>query len=97
MTPELQPDVPLLEVLIYGVLNPATIVVAFLMGRRVDAKNKILLAAFIGAAAGSLLLYIATFFQIWDAPTLGRSIAGTFIVSLIAGYVYAAAGYWSKR
>ena len=46
MGPDLQPDVPLLEVLLYGVLNPATIIIAFLMGRKADDKSKIMIAAF---------------------------------------------------
>ena len=41
MGPEFQPDVPLLEVLLYGIFNPATIIVAFLMGRKADDKSKI--------------------------------------------------------
>ena len=95
--PEFEQTVPLVEVLLYGILNPATIVVAFMMGRRADEKGKLLIAAFSGAIAGVAVLYVATFFRIWDAPTLGRSVAGVFIVSLVAGFIYAAAGYLMKR
>ena len=94
---DFQPDVPLTEVLLYGVLNPATIVVAFLMGRKADDKSKIMIAAFAGAIAGVAVLYVATFLRLWDAPTLGRAIAGVFITSLIAGGFYASAGYLMKR
>lgn len=97
MGPDFQPDVPLLEVLLYGVLNPATIIVAFIMGRKADDKSKIMIAAFGGAVAGVAILYIATFLRLWDAPTLGRAIAGVFITSLIAGFFYAGAGFLSKR
>ena len=97
MTPDFQPDVPLLEVFLYGVLNPATIVIAFLMGRAANERSKILIASFAGAIGGIAVLYFAALFGIWDAPTLGRSIAGVFIVSLIAGLVYAGAGYLMKR
>jgi hypothetical protein len=89
--------VPLIEVLLYGVLNPATIIVAFMLGQRVDEKNKLVIAAFAGAVAGVAVLYIATFLRLWDAPTLGRAIAGVFIVSLAAGFVYAGAGYLMRR
>jgi len=95
--PDFEQTVPLAEVLMYGILNPATIVVAFMMGRRADEKSKLLIAAFAGAIAGAAVLYVATLLRIWDAPTLGRSTAGVFIVSLIAGLVYAAAGYLTKR
>ncbi|SFV28363.1 hypothetical protein [Hyphomicrobium facile] len=94
--PDFQPDVPLIEVFLYGVLNPATIVVAFMLGRRADDKAKLIIAGFAGAAAGAALLYIATFLRLWDAPTLGRAIAGVFTTSLIAGIVYAGIGYATK-
>ena len=94
--PDFQPDVPLIEVFLYGVLNPATIVVAFMLGRRADDKAKLMIAGFAGAAAGAALLYIATFLRLWDAPTLGRAIAGVFTTSLIAGIVYAGIGYATK-
>lgn len=95
--PDFEQTVPLVEVLLYGILNPATIVVAFMMGQRADEKSKLLIAAFAGAIAGVAVLYVATFLRIWDAPTLGRSVAGVFIVSLVAGFIYAGAGYLLKR
>jgi len=95
--PDFEQTVPLIEVLLYGALNPATIIVAFMLGRRADEKNKLLIAAFVGALAGVAVLYVATLFRIWDAPTLGRSVAGVFIVSLVAGFIYAGAGYLLKR
>jgi hypothetical protein len=94
--PDLQPDVPLAEVLLYGILNPATIIVAYMLGQRADDKSKILIAGFGGAVAGAALLYIVTLLRIWDAPTLGRAAAGVFIVSLVVGFLYAAIGYAMK-
>ena len=95
--PDFQPDVPLSEVLLYGVLNPATIIVAFMMGRRADDKAKIMIAAFAGAAAGIAVLYLVTLLRIWDAPTLGRAAAGVFVTSLLAGFIYAGAGFLMRR
>lgn len=95
--PEFQPDVPLSEVLLYGVLNPATIVVAYMLGQRANDKSKILIAGFAGAAAGAALLYVVTLLRILDSPTVSRAAAGVFIVSLVAGCVYAAIGYAMKR
>lgn len=96
MGPDFQPDVPLAEVLLYGIFNPATIIVAYMLGQRADDKAKILIAGFGGAVAGSALLYIVTLLRIWDAPTLGRAVAGVFIVSLVAGFIYAAVGFALK-
>jgi hypothetical protein len=67
------------------------------LGQRVDEINKLVIAAFAGAVAGVAVLYIATFLRLWDAPTLGRAIAGVFIVSLAAGFIYAGAGYLMRR
>ncbi len=97
MGPDLQPDVNLVELLLYAVLNPATIVVAFLMGRKADEKPKILIAAFAGAIAGVALLYVAALLRIWDAPMLGRAAAGVFATSLAASVVYAWIGYAARR
>ena len=95
--PDFEQTVPLVEVLLYGILNPATIVVAFMLGQKANEKSKLLIAAFAGAIAGVAVLYVATLLRIWDAPTLGRSVAGVFIVSLVAGFVYAGVGYLMKR
>lgn len=97
MGPELQPDVPLMEVALYALFNPATIIVAFVLGRAADAKNKLLIAAFGGAVAGFVLLYIAAWLRIWEAPTVGRAAAGAFAGSLISGLLYARIGYAFKR
>jgi hypothetical protein len=94
--PDFQPDVPLSEVLLYGIFNPATIIVAYMLGQRADDKAKIMIAGFGGAIAGVALLYIVTLLRLWDAPTLGRAAAGVFIVSLVFGFIYAAIGYAMK-
>ena len=97
MGPDFQPDVPLLEVLLYGIFNPATIIVAFLMGRKADDKSKIMIAAFAGAAAGVAVLYLVTLLRLWDTPTLARAVGGVFVTSLVAGFAYAGAGYLLRR
>jgi uncharacterized integral membrane protein len=97
MGPELQPDVNVVELLAYAALNPATIAVAFLMGRKADEKPKIIIAAFAAALAGVALLYVAALFRIWDAPMLGRAAAGVFAASLAAGVFYGWIGYATKR
>jgi hypothetical protein len=94
--PDFQPYVPLSEVLLYGVFNPATIVAAFMLGQRADDKAKIMIAGFGGAMAGVALLYVATLLRIWEAPTLARAAVGVFIVSLVAGCIYASIGYAAK-
>ena len=97
MSPDLQPDVPLFEVLLYGALNPAVIAGAFWMGRKVDQPAKLLIASFAGATAGIAVLYVATLIGIFDAPRAARAAAGIFSVSLAIGVLYAWAGYRSTQ
>lgn len=97
MTPDLQPDVNVQELLIAAVLNPVTAAVAFLMGRNADQKAKIMIAGFGGAIAGVLVLNIAAFFHISDASNLARASAGYFTASLISASIIAAIGYATKK
>ncbi len=97
MGPELQADVPLLEVALYAVFNPATILVAAWLGSKADQTNKLLIAAFGGAIAGVVVLYFAALLRIWEGPTLGRAAAGVFVASLLPGWIYARIGYALKR
>lgn len=88
--------VPLSEVALYALLNPAHIAVAFLMGRKADQPAKLGIAAFAGAIAGIAVLYVLALLQVFDAPTAARAAGGIFIASLLTGLVYAAAGYWTR-
>lgn len=93
MTPDLQPDVSLLEIVLFSALNPALITVAFLMGRKADQPAKIMIAAFAGAMAVMVLLYFAALLGISDAPNLGRAAVGVFIACFLTGHLYAWIGY----
>lgn len=97
MTPDLQPDVPLLEVVLYGAINPIVIAVAFWMGGKADQPAKLLIAAFAGAIAGIVVLNIAALLGVFDAPEAARAAGGVFTISLLAGIAYAWAGYRLKR
>lgn len=89
--------VPLKEVALYALLNPAHIAVSFLMGRKADQPAKIGIAAFAGAVAGIALLYLVALFGVFDAPTAARAAGGIFIASLVTGLVYGGAGYLMRR
>ena len=97
IAPVLMPDVPVWEVLAFGALNPAVIAVAFLMGRALGRQRgqiaKLGIAAFAGAVAGIALLWIGTHLNLAFLATPARASGGIFIISLVAGVVYARAGY----
>lgn len=91
----LQPFDPL-SLLLVAALNPAVIVVAFLMGRAADQWQKILIAGFAGALAGAVLIWIATYLRLLSAKGLGGE-AGVFVASFALGLAWATIGYFSRR
>lgn len=95
--PLLLPDVPLWEVLAFGAFNPAVIAVAFFMGRQVgralDQKAKLGIAAFAGAMAGFALIWLGTRLSLGFLATPARASGGIFIASLLFGLIWAAVGY----
>ncbi len=86
---------PMTLVLI-GALNPATIAVAFLMGRSADQPQKLIIAALAAALAGFILYWIAAFVGLINVHALGGE-AGMILVQTVAGLAWAAAGYFLFR
>jgi hypothetical protein len=95
--PEIQSAVPLAEIALFALLNPATIGVSVWLGWMANEKSKVIIAAFAGAVAGVAVLYIAALLRVWDAPTLGRAAAGVFVASFVTGLAYARVGYALRR
>jgi hypothetical protein len=79
-------------VVLLGVLNPATILVAFLLGRTADQWQKIPVAAFAGAFAGFLLYWLAATLGLFSIHALGGE-AGMLLVGFASGLVWAVLGY----
>ena len=84
--------VDLTAVVLTALLNPAVIVVAFWMGRGADQWQKLPVAAFAAALAGSLLVYVAVRFGIAGVAGVGRAAAGVFIAQFLFGLVWAYLG-----
>lgn len=80
-------------VLLIGALNPATIIVAFWLGRNADQWQKIPIAAFAGAFAGFLLYWLAATVGIFSIHALGGE-AGQLLVGFGTGLICALAGYF---
>jgi hypothetical protein len=79
-------------VVLLGVLNPVTILVAFLLGRTADQWQKIPVAAFAGAFAGFLLYWLAATLGLFSIHALGGE-AGMLLVGFAAGLLWALIGY----
>ncbi len=87
------PPVDLTAVLLTALLNPAVIIVAFWMGRNADERQKIPVAAFAAALAGSVLTYIAVRLGMSGVAQVGRAAAGVFIAQFVFGLVWAYVGH----
>ncbi len=92
---ELTPFAPL-NVVLLGVLNPVVAVIAFVMGRHADQWGKCVLAGFVGALAGAIVLWFAVRVGLVPARGLGGE-TGVFVVSFIAGTLWATLGYAAFR
>ena len=97
LPPNLQADVSLLTVLLFALLNPAAIAVAFWMGRKADQVAKLAIAAFAGAAAGTALLWLAALVRIPFVATPSRAAAGIFAVQCVLCFGWAYAGYATRQ
>ena len=91
MTPV--PPVDLTAVILIALLNPAVMVVAFWMGRRADQRQKLPVAAFAAALAGSVVTYIAVRLGVTGVAQVGRAAAGVFTAQFVFGLVWAYVGY----
>ena len=79
-----------------ALLNPAAIAVAFLMGRKADQWQKIPVAAFAGAVAGSFLYWLVAAVGLLPIHALGGE-AGIFALQFVFGLAWAALGYRLRR
>jgi hypothetical protein len=75
-----------------AVLNPAVIVVAFLMGRSADQWQKLIVAAFAASLAGFVLYWLAGAVGVMPIHALGGE-AGLILMQFVFGLVWAAIGY----
>ena len=88
---EIVPFDPVTLVLI-SVLNPAVIVVAFLMGRRADQWQKLIVAAFAASLAGYALYWLVAAVGLMPVHALGGE-AGILVMQFFVGLVWATLGY----
>ncbi|MCC0011390.1 MAG: hypothetical protein H6875_13210 [Hyphomicrobiaceae bacterium] len=73
-------------------LNPAVIVVAFVMGLKADQWQKLIVAALAASLAGFLLLYFVIYVGAIHASSIGGE-AGIVALQMVFGLAWAAAGY----
>ncbi len=79
-----------------SLLNPVVIVVAFLMGRRADQWQKIIVAAFAASLCGFVLYWIAGAVGLMPIHALGGE-AALVLLQFLVGLVWASLGYFLRR
>ena len=80
------PDFDPLGLVMMAVLNPAVFGVAIWLGLNADQWQKIIVAGFGAAFAGSLAVWLATFVGVLPPRALGSD-AGLFVISFFYGMV----------
>ena len=79
-----------------ALLNPAVILVGFLMGRQADQWQKLIVVAFAAAIAGAIAVWIGAWLRIIPARGLGGE-AGLFVLQMAVGLVWGVIGYMFGR
>jgi len=82
--------------LLIALLNPVVIVVAFLLGRRADQWQKLIVAAFAASLCGFALYWVAGAVGLVSVHALGGE-AGLVLMQFLFGLAWAALGYYSRR
>lgn len=91
----LQPFDPV-SVFLIAALNPVVIAVAFLMGRAADQWQKLIVAGFAAALAGSIFVWMAALTGILPAKGIGGE-AGVFVFEFLLGMLWAWVGFKTRR
>ena len=82
--------------LMIALLNPAVIAVAFLMGRRADQWQKLIVAAFAASLAGFALYWLVAAVGLMPVHALGGE-AALLLMQFLFGLVWAALGYYFRK
>lgn len=80
------------NLVLVAALNPAVIVVGFVMGLKADQWQKLIVAAIAASLAGFLLIYFAILVGAMHASSIGGE-AGIVLFQMVFGLLWAAAGY----
>lgn len=89
MPPELK------DVLLLAVVNPATLAAGFLVGRRADQIQKIVVAGFAAGIAGVAFAGILMLTGLF--PPKVRLLSGVFVAAFLAGVLMGWIGFATRR
>ncbi len=84
-----------LTLVLLAAVNPAVVIVAFLMGRSADQWQKLPVAAFAASIVGFLLYWIGGQIGLFAIHAIGGE-AALVTLQFFFGLVWAALGYWFR-
>ena len=93
MLDKIPPD--LIEIITHAVLNPGTIVAGYLIGRRADQPQKIIVGAFAAGVAGVLFAWLIM--KLGVSPDSPRLFPGIFVLAFLLGAGWAWLGYFAGK
>lgn len=82
-------------VIVLSVMNLGTILAGFLVGRRADQPQKIVVGAFASGIAG--VLFAGLIGVLGLAEVRARSMGGVFVLSFLLGFVWTWLGYRTRK
>jgi hypothetical protein len=82
------------DILLLAIMNPATLAAGFLVGRRADQVQKIVVAGFAAGIAGVLFSGLLMLTGLY--PPKVRLLSGVFVASFVAGLVWAWIGFATR-
>jgi hypothetical protein len=83
------------DVLLLAIMNPGTLAAGFLIGRRADQAQKIIVGGFAAGIAGVLFAYLLMVTGLH--PPDVRLLGGVFVASALMGLVWAWLGFTTRR
>ena len=83
----------LLQMLIFSLVNPGTILVGLLIGRAADQVQKIIVGAFVASLAGLLVAWLAAKAGVPVGLKQPRNVAGLFILGWMLGLWWSWVGF----
>ncbi len=83
------------DVLMLGLMNPATLAAGFMLGRRADQIQKIVLAVVVAGVAGMLFAWALMLTGLFE-PKI-RLLGGVFVLSAALGTFWAWIGFVTRN
>ena len=82
------------DLLLLALMNPATLAAGFMLGRRADQKQKIVLAVVVAGVAGMVFAWLLMLTGLF-APKI-RLLGGVFVLSAALGTLWAWIGFATR-